>query len=107
MMIILRQTTLTSIHTVYESSILRVNTKMSNYIIYCTTFFKMAEQEAMFTLADGSVSTAEPRPNAYIPTEEHELPIPRPYGRHAPFKPTEAGSTMRHIRKPMPKPIEL
>lgn len=58
-------------------------------------------------LSDGYKSTAEPRPNAYIPDDESELPIPRPYGSHAPFKPQEAGSTMRHMRKPVPKPIEI
>lgn len=42
-------------------------------------------------------TTAEPRPNAYIPDS---IGIPRPYGALAPFKPTEAGSTMRHIRRP-------
>lgn len=50
-------------------------------------------------------TAAEPRPTAYIPDE---LGIPKPYGNLAPFKPTEAGSTMRqHIRAPNPKPIEV
>ena len=49
-------------------------------------------------------TTAEPRPNAYIPDE---LGIPRPYGSMAPFKPTEAGSTMRHIRPERPREIEV
>lgn len=49
-------------------------------------------------------TTAEPRPNAYIP---EELGIPRPYGHLAPFKPTVLGSTMRHVRKPVVKEIEL
>merc|ERR1719174_3422123 len=50
-------------------------------------------------------TTAEPRVNAYIPEDEHGLP--KAYGLNAPFKPTVLGSTMRHIRKPNPKPIEL
>merc|ERR1719446_1456796 len=50
-------------------------------------------------------TTAEPRVNAYIPEDEHGLP--KAYGVNAPFKPTVLGSTMRHIRKPNPKPIEL
>jgi chromosome segregation ATPase len=56
--------------------------------------------------ASGQVTrtTAEPRPNAYIPDE---LGIPKPYGGLAPFKPTEPGATMRHIRQPVPKEIEL
>ena len=52
---------------------------------------------------------AEPRPNAYIPDSKGfgELPIAKPYGAHAPFKPQETGSQMRHYRKPAVKPIEI
>lgn len=50
-------------------------------------------------------TTADPRPNAYIPSDE--LGIPKPYGQLAPFKPTISGATMRHIRKPEPKDIEI
>jgi len=49
-------------------------------------------------------STAEPRPNAYIPDD---LGIPKPYGALAPFKPQDQGSTMRHIRAPNPPEIEI
>ncbi|XP_025107838.1 coiled-coil domain-containing protein 146-like isoform X2 [Pomacea canaliculata] len=65
------------------------------------------EQEEQYKLSDNVYTTAEPRPNAYIPDDDIELPIPRPYGANAPFKPSEPGSTMRHIRKPVPKPIEI
>lgn len=65
------------------------------------------EEEEQYKIAGGVTTTAEPRPNAYIPDDDSELPIPRPYGKHAPFKPAESGSTMRHIRKPVPKPIEI
>ncbi|XP_041349849.1 coiled-coil domain-containing protein 146-like [Gigantopelta aegis] len=65
------------------------------------------EDEEHYKLPGGFVTTAEPRPNAYIPDDDTELPIPRPYGSHAPYKPSEPGSTMRHIRKPIPKPIEI
>lgn len=51
-------------------------------------------------------TTAEPRPTAYVP-DNTIMPIPRPYGNHAPFKPSELGATMRHIRQPIPKVIEL
>lgn len=51
-----------------------------------------------------SKTTADPRPTAYIPDE---IGIPKPYGALAPFKPSELGSSMRHIRPPQPKPIEL
>lgn len=49
-------------------------------------------------------TTAEARPNAYIP---EELGIPKPYGVQAPFKPTPQGSTMRHIRLPQKRDIEI
>ena len=61
-------------------------------------------------MADGMVpaaivrTTAEPRPNAYIPDE---IGIPKPYGALAPFKPMQQGATMRHIRKPKPREIEI
>ena len=67
----------------------------------------MDEEAEMYAIAGGATTTAEPRPNAYIPDDESELPVPRPYGAHAPFKPSEPGSSMRHIRKPILKPIEL
>jgi hypothetical protein len=64
------------------------------------------EEELQKTQTIGNVlkSTAEPRPTAYIPDD---LGIPKPYGQSAPFKPSELGSSMRHIRLPNPKPIEL
>ena len=49
-------------------------------------------------------TTAEPRPTAYIPDD---IGIPKPYGLLAPFKPSEQGSTMRHVRLPNPKPVEI
>ena len=49
-------------------------------------------------------TTAEPRPNAYIPDD---IGIPKPYGALQPFKPSELGTNMRHIRRPQPREIEL
>ncbi|KAG3118844.1 hypothetical protein PI124_g2623 [Phytophthora idaei] len=49
-------------------------------------------------------TTAEARPNAYIP---EDLGIPKPYGQQAPFKPTQQGTTMRHIRMPQKRDIEI
>jgi chromosome segregation ATPase len=49
-------------------------------------------------------TTAEPRPNAYIPDE---IGIPKPYGVLAPFKPSEPGTTMRHIRPPIAADIQI
>jgi chromosome segregation ATPase len=50
-------------------------------------------------------TTAEPRPTAYVPDDE--MGIPKPYGKTAPFKPTENGASMRHIRVPIVKDIEV
>jgi hypothetical protein len=47
-------------------------------------------------------STAEVRPNAYIC---NEIGIPKPYGAHAPFKPSVLGANLRHIRKPEHKQV--
>ena len=53
----------------------------------------------------GVRTAAEPRPTAYIPDDN--IGIPKPYGKTAPFKPTEAGSTMRFIRNPIIRDIEI
>lgn len=72
----------------------------------------------------GGITAAEPRPNAYlvdtVPDSNtsygfssssqqttRTIPVPKPYGSMAPFKPQQAGSSMRHIRKPKMKPLEL
>ncbi|KAG9489979.1 hypothetical protein GDO78_005738, partial [Eleutherodactylus coqui] len=68
---------------------------------------RMEEEEAQHTLPNGIYTTAEQRPNAYIPEGENVLPLPLPYGALAPFKPSEPCSSMRHIRKPHIKPIEI
>ncbi|KAJ3218441.1 hypothetical protein HDU67_005537 [Dinochytrium kinnereticum] len=67
------------------------------------------EVEDDFFLYNSIRTTAEPRPNAYLPDSSGvgELPIPRPYGAHAPFKPQEPGSQLRHFRQPKVKPIEI
>ncbi|NWX99837.1 CC146 protein, partial [Nothoprocta ornata] len=49
----------------------------------------------------------EQRPDAYVPVGERGLPLPRPYGALAPFKPSEPSSNMRHFRKPLVKPIKI
>ncbi|XP_056132649.1 coiled-coil domain-containing protein 146 [Lampris incognitus] len=56
-------------------------------------------------LAKEEDSRAKCRPRAYIP-EDDGLPLPKPYGALAPFKPLEPGINIRHIRKPKLKPIE-
>lgn len=49
-------------------------------------------------------TTAEPRPNAYIP---EGVGIPKPYGEFAPFRPADATAARRYFRNPEPKEIEL
>ena len=82
-----------------------VQTRLTKYSE--SFFFQREEEEEHYRLPGGIYTTAKPRPNAYIPDDDSELPIPRPYGSLAPFKPTEPGSTMRHVRKPVIKPIEI
>ncbi|KAF5835566.1 coiled-coil flagellar protein, move backward only 2 [Dunaliella salina] len=65
---------------------------------------RVAEAKALDSKVFETTSTAEPRPNAYIP---EEIGIPKPYGVFTPFKPSDPGSTMRHIRKPQPKEIVI
>uniref|UniRef100_A0AAY4EI72 Uncharacterized protein n=2 Tax=Denticeps clupeoides TaxID=299321 RepID=A0AAY4EI72_9TELE len=67
---------------------------------------KMSEDEERQELPSGTITTAEPRPNAYIPLDD-PLPLPKPYGALAPYKPSQPGTSMRHIRKPKPRPIEI
>jgi chromosome segregation ATPase len=61
-------------------------------------------QDATASMPGMVRTTAEPRPNAYIP---EEVGIPKPYGTLAPFKPSQTGATMRHMRKPVYKEIQL
>ncbi|KAG2460072.1 CC146 protein, partial [Polypterus senegalus] len=68
---------------------------------------KIMEEESWHHLPNGVHTTVEPRPNAYIPDDDNGLPLPRPYGALAPFKPTEPGGNIRHFRKPVIKPIEI
>merc|ERR1712118_346930 len=63
------------------------------------------KQEEEIMNSNYTRTTAEPRVNAYIPEDDRGLP--KAYGNNAPFKPTVGGSSMRHIRKPNPKPIEI
>ena len=69
--------------------------------------FQVNEESLGTLLPDGTYTTAQPRPSAYIPSGSGDLPVPKPYGSHAPFKPTPLGTTARHIRKPEAKPIDI
>ncbi|XP_037616680.1 coiled-coil domain-containing protein 146 isoform X4 [Sebastes umbrosus] len=67
---------------------------------------RLAEEEGWYQLPNGEYTTAESRPDAYIPQTDL-LPLPKPYGALAPFKPSQPGANMRHIRKPTLKPLEI
>ncbi|KAI9190296.1 hypothetical protein H9P43_001729 [Blastocladiella emersonii ATCC 22665] len=66
-----------------------------------------------FLMPNGTKTTAEPRPNAYLPPLAEALPVAKPYGAHAPFKPSEnlmsasAGGNLKYYRKPVVKEIEI
>jgi len=57
-----------------------------------------------FAPAQITRTTAEPRPNAYIPDD---IGIPKPYGALAPFKPSASGRGLSHMRAPTIKPVEI
>ena len=61
------------------------------------------KREIECLVSDDLHRRSEPRPNAYIPDD---LGIPRPFGSGA-FKPTPAGSSMRHIKAPKTSDIVL
>ena len=64
-----------------------------------------AAAEAAEADLDEPLTTAEQRPTAYMPVG---WAIPKPYGGLAPpFKPSEQGAGMRHIRKPVAREIVL
>uniref|UniRef100_A0A3B3ZX87 Coiled-coil domain containing 146 n=1 Tax=Periophthalmus magnuspinnatus TaxID=409849 RepID=A0A3B3ZX87_9GOBI len=66
----------------------------------------LSQEDEWRELPNGVHTMAPRRPNAYIP-QGSDLPVPKPYGAVAPFKPTPSGANMRHIRKPVPKPAEI
>ncbi|XP_041058679.1 coiled-coil domain-containing protein 146 isoform X2 [Carcharodon carcharias] len=90
-----------------ESEWLKIVHKESRHKMEIEMKSKEAEEEEKHLLPGGVFTTAEPRPNAYIPDDDSGLPIPRPYGNMVPFKPSEPSAQMRHYRKPVIKPIEI
>lgn len=55
-------------------------------IIDCFLLQKERETEH-FLLPGGVITQAEPRPQAYAPSDDADIQVARPYGAHAPFKP--------------------
>ncbi|XP_007889091.1 coiled-coil domain-containing protein 146 isoform X1 [Callorhinchus milii] len=91
----------------YENEWLKIIRNEERYKASKAIKAKEKEEEDKHLLASGIYTTADPRPNAYIPDDDSGLPLPRPYGNLAPFKPSEPGANMRHFRKPTIKPIEI
>ncbi|XP_032895751.1 coiled-coil domain-containing protein 146 [Amblyraja radiata] len=91
----------------FETEWLKMLDKENRQMMEIKMKYKEAEEEERHLLPDGVYTAAEPRPNAYIPDCESGLPIPRPYGKMVPFKPSEPSAHMRHYRKPVTKPIEI
>lgn len=50
-------------------------------------------------------TTAENRVNAYVPLDD--IGIPKPYGSHAPFKPSILGNNLKFFKPPEVKDIEI
>lgn len=69
-------------------------------------FVQMAEEDEWKQLPDGGYTTAEPRPSAYVPQTD-QLLLPKPYGAQAPFRPSQPGANIRHLRKPALKSWEM
>ncbi|KAL8219275.1 UNVERIFIED_CONTAM: hypothetical protein K2H54_018091 [Gekko kuhli] len=90
-----------------ETEWLKVLRDEDMYKAAAKTRAQRLEEEETFALPTNVHTTAEQRPNAYIPDDENVLPLPRPYGALAPFKPREPSSNLRYIRKPIVKPIEI
>uniref|UniRef100_A0A3Q2P600 Coiled-coil domain containing 146 n=1 Tax=Fundulus heteroclitus TaxID=8078 RepID=A0A3Q2P600_FUNHE len=67
---------------------------------------KLAEESKWRQLPNGVHTTAEARPNAYIPQDDR-LGLPVPFGRFPPIKPSPQGAYMRHYRNPTIKPLEI
>ncbi|KAI9218518.1 hypothetical protein BC828DRAFT_388410 [Blastocladiella britannica] len=70
------------------------------------------EHGALYILPNGSKTRAEPRPNAYVPSLAEALPVARPYGAFAPFKPLDAvspaaGGNLKYYRNPANKEVIL
>lgn len=67
----------------------------------------MAETQQLLQMMDldpsksaDSLAVVPTRPNAYVPDSEGSLPIPKPFGRHAPFKAAEPSPHLRQLRRP-------
>jgi chromosome segregation ATPase len=50
-------------------------------------------------------TTAMPRVQQYVPVGG--MGLPKPYGSNAPFRPSDVGTNIRHIKKPNPRDIEI
>uniref|UniRef100_A0A672JQL3 Uncharacterized protein n=1 Tax=Salarias fasciatus TaxID=181472 RepID=A0A672JQL3_SALFA len=68
-----------------ELQVGHANSELNINIVCICVCVQRPEEEEWNQLPNGVYTTAEPRPNAYIPQNDL-LPLPRPYGAQAPFK---------------------
>ena len=56
---------------------------------FSENFFSLQKERETehYLLPGGVITQAEPRPQAYAPSDDADIQIARPYGSHAPFKP--------------------
>lgn len=56
---------------------------------FSVNFFSLQKERETehYLLPGGVITQAEPRPQAYAPSDDADIQIARPYGSHAPFKP--------------------
>jgi hypothetical protein len=90
-----------------EDAVREFNRAERKRVMMLETAMRREEEMQMVQPANANMlkTAAEPRPTAYIPDD---LGIPKPYGNLAPFKPSEAGTTMKqHMRMPQAKTIEI
>ncbi|XP_054910781.1 coiled-coil domain-containing protein 146 isoform X2 [Poeciliopsis prolifica] len=67
---------------------------------------RLAEENKWRQLPNGVYTTAEVRPNAYIPLDD-PLGLPVPFGQFQPIKPRPQGAYMRHYRNRRPNPLDF
>eukprot|EP01147_Barroeca_monosierra_P007120 gene7120-445_t len=63
------------------------------------TWSGKSRPDSSFLEEDEGTGQTRMRPNAYLPDAEGSLPIPKPFGPHAPFQPTQPPTHLRHFRR--------
>jgi hypothetical protein len=82
-------------------------TDLENDISFRAPLSCQPKRDAILSSVTPKRKQLDQRPTAYLPIGDDIdiIRVPRPFGRNAPFKAINPGSTMRHIRKPQPVPL--